>query len=177
MRFFIGPTMCGLSLVLSACSESVTAAPPEAVALPEPEDPASTAVPESACGDTTLVDVTICGTLRDADGAPITGASARLEERSWMPGTVFGAGDSDDAGEVWFDAVAVPIVEGCWAVGPQFYLVVDAGGAVGEAPANATVVGAWLDGTLEADFSAFVIELVTDDTGGDDDDDGDGDED
>ena len=150
-------------LLAAACSERVTAHGPDTVALAEPEDPVQDgSQAESACGDLYLVDLSVGGTVHDADGAPVPNAVVWLEERSWSPGTIHGSGTTDADGVVWFDVFQVPILEECWAVGPQFFLVAEAYGQTADVPANFTVVSAWLDGTMEADLSPFQFELVAD---------------
>ncbi|MEQ1571919.1 MAG: hypothetical protein ABMA64_40200 [Myxococcota bacterium] len=145
--------------VVSGCASELAPIEVGVPDLPEAEDPATEDV-ASACGDTHHVDVVVTGVLHDADGAPIPDAEVRLEERNWSPLAVYGVGHTDEDGFAWFEATALPIVEGCWGIGPQFYMVVDTTSHLAEVGANPTVVSAWLDGTLEADFSSFSFELL-----------------
>lgn len=131
----------------------------ESLLQTEPEDPVPDGAPESACGEATLIDLVVTGTVHDLDGEPIVDHQVWVEERSWMPGTVFGEGQTGPNGRVEFEIHDVPIVEGCWGVGPQFWTVISGGSGEAELPSNPLVVGAWLEGSKAIDLSGIAFEL------------------
>ncbi|MEZ4235160.1 MAG: hypothetical protein R3F59_03160 [Myxococcota bacterium] len=148
----------GVLVTIVGCSERVDVAGPTwdddgTLPVTVAADTAAEAPDYGACGPTHLVDLRIVGVAIGSDAAPLAGAVARLETRDWGPVTVHGAGTTVDDGSFDFLALDVPIVEGCWAIGPQFYVVVEEGALYGEDGANPEVVRAWLDGTYVADLS------------------------
>ncbi len=80
-----------------------------------------------------------------------------LEERNWRPTTIHGHGTTDDLGNFLFEIDEIPIVEGCWGIGPQFYVVGEDGSRIGEIPVNMQIVFAWLDETLAADVMGLPL--------------------
>ncbi|MEQ1507175.1 MAG: hypothetical protein ABMB14_33410, partial [Myxococcota bacterium] len=108
---------------------------------------------DSACGETELVALELSGVALTADGAPAAGAEVWLEQRDWGPTEIHGSGLADDAGRFRFAVTEVPIVAGCWGIGPQFWASASHGGATGEVAVNMQVVMAWLDGSGVADLS------------------------
>ena len=88
------------------------------------------------------------------------GADVWLEQRNWGPTEVHGEGITAANGAFRFPVLRLPIVEGCWGVGPQFFAVADSGPYIGELGINMQVVQGWQDGSLIADLSAllFVVD-------------------
>jgi hypothetical protein len=144
-------------LAVAACSDRVAVEDPTWVSsedlLPsEPDALYDTAAPESACGDIHEVDFELTGVLVRPQGMPVANASVWLEQRDWGPTVVHGSGTTDADGIFRFTAAAVPIVEGCWAIGPQFFAVAHLGELYAEDGANMEIVQAWLDGSSVADL-------------------------
>jgi hypothetical protein len=149
-------------VALVGCSERIAGADPtwETGAV-EPEDEGTLATADaSACGATYEDDFVVSGILVRPDGTPVPSAEVWLEQRDWGPLTVHGDGWTDASGRFSFSAVDVPIVEGCWAIGPQFYVAALLGELYAEDGANMEIVQAWLDGTHEAAlYQPLVTEL------------------
>ena len=141
--------MRGILLVFGACSG------PEEVVPTEP----STGEPDGACGDVSAIDVGITGGVVDLDEQPIAGAHVVLEERNWVPGTIHGEADTDEQGRFAMDATNLPVVEGCWGVAVQFYLVGTADDLRDEAPMNSQIIGAYTTGTFAVELGAFPLVL------------------
>lgn len=163
--------LTALPLLLAAC-----AAPDSAASLPEfsgaplpgedgtPYEDAEPLDPADAtgqCGDVHIVDMTLTGYVVDDQWQPVDGIDVWLEERNWTPLNSHGEGRTDGTGRFRLELTDVPIVEGCWGIGPQFYVVSEAGAAACEVPANMQLVIAWLDDTLEADISGYPCVLET----------------
>lgn len=151
-------------VVCVACGSESEGGGPGAV------DPVGTAVveeddtlPPSACGETHIVDEQISGRVTDPAGNPVADADVWLEQRDWGALRIHGGGISDADGTFLFPATELPIIEGCWGVGPQFYAVADTGEVVGEVGANMAVVRGWQDGTGIADLHSlsFVVDRPT----------------
>jgi hypothetical protein len=148
-------------LAVVGCSERVVVADPTWSTPSEDafdSEPLDTGLFESACGDTHEVDFELTGVLLRPDGAPVASAPVWLEQRDWGPTVVHGSGTTGDDGTFRFHVVEVPIVEGCWAVGPQLFAVAHLGELHAEDGANMEIVTAWLDGSPVA---AMLQPLVT----------------
>lgn len=133
-----------------------------AVACSGPTDPATetpTDDPQGACGDVSAIDVRITGGAVDADQQPVAGAHVALEERNWVPGTIHGEADTDASGRFALDATSLPVVEGCWGVAVQFYLIGTAGDLTGEKPMNSQIIGSYTTGTFEVELGPFPLIL------------------
>lgn len=114
------------------------------------------------CGETHVVDMTLTGFVVDAQWQPVAGMEVWLEERNWTPLNSHGETVTDENGRYELALTDLPIVEGCWGIGPQFYVVSEDGPAWCEVPANMQLVIAWLDETLEADISGYPCVLLED---------------
>lgn len=134
--------------------------PSPEVAAPERDEPPAEVEAPSACGETWHPNLEVVGQVFDADGAPVADADVWLELRNWGPLQVQGEGSTDDDGRFSFTAWEVPIVEGCWAIGPQFYLVAESGDVTGDQGVNMTLVRAWQDGTAADGIQVTIDEPV-----------------
>jgi hypothetical protein len=124
-------------------------------------DPAPSTTPvvadtgSGACGDVTLVDVTIRGQVHDGSGAPVDGVSVVLEERNWRPGELYGQDRSDASGRYEIAAGGLSVVEGCWGTAVQYWVVGEGGGLFGERPINA-----WLEPAITAGQGVVEIDAA-----------------
>ena len=114
------------------------------------------------CGETHIVDMTLSGYALDEQWRPMANTEVWLEERNWTPRNRHGTGVTDDSGRFEFELHDVPIVEDCWGIGPQFYLMSASGVRTCEVPANMHIVIAWLDESLYADISGYPCVLQAD---------------
>lgn len=124
----------------------------------EPTD-TGTDDPQGACGDVSAIDVTITGTVRDGDQQWVPGAEVALEERNWEPGTIHGQATTDADGRFTMSAVNLPVVEGCWGVVVQFWLIGTSGDLSGEKPMNSLIIGAYTDETFSVDLGGGPLIL------------------
>lgn len=101
--------------------------------------------PPGACGDVTSFDTTVRGVVEDAAGARVPFAEVWLEERNWAPGEK-GRGAADADGVFAIDGRSLPVVEDCWGVATQFWLVGEKGDLWGEWPATRILIPAYTYG-------------------------------
>lgn len=94
-----------------------------------------------ACGAVTEHTLDLIVTVVDDGGAPVTGASVTLEERSWEPG-VIGAGTTDESGVATLSDLSITSVADCWGVVLDYRLVVTAGEASTESGLNPALLDA-----------------------------------
>lgn len=125
----------------------------------EPLDPADM---DGQCGEVHFVDMTLTGYVVDTSWTPVAGVDVWLEERNWTPPNSHGEAVTGADGRYELPLTDVPIVENCWGIGPQFFVMSEQGVATCEVPANMQLVIAWLDETLEADISGYPCMLVDD---------------
>ena len=114
--------------------------------------------PGGACGAVTEWNVFVRGMVTEG-GVPVEGAEARLEERLWTIGDTFGVGVTDASGVFEFQAQDVISVEGCWGTALDYVIVAIRGDREGERDMNSSLFGAINDGDLEADITAFPVEI------------------
>lgn len=115
---------------------------------------------DEACGETHLVDMTLSGRVLDADWQPVPDVGVWVEERDWNPGKVHGTGLTDQAGHFDLALSDLPLIEGCWSIGPRFFVAAEEDTLVCEVPADTQLVIAWLDSTLDADLSGYPCVLA-----------------
>lgn len=113
--------------------------------------------PTGACGDVTSFDTVVRGHVEDAAGAPVAFATVWLEERNWAPGEL-GRGTSDAAGAFAVEARDLPVVEDCWGVATQFWLVGQKDALTGEWPATRILIPAYESG-VDADMGPLPLVL------------------
>ncbi|HHO49939.1 MAG TPA: hypothetical protein ENK18_03485 [Deltaproteobacteria bacterium] len=155
-------TLAGCLGLGVGCDPGAPGAPPDPkppTTLSSPTSTGSGDELESACGITHVVDMTISGVVVDAAWRGVSGAEVWLEERDWGPTVVRGSGLSHEDGAFLFEIEQVPIIEGCWGIGPQFHVVADDGLRIGEIPVNMQIVFAWLDGSLEANAAGLPCQI------------------
>lgn len=122
-------------------------------------DSSTTAPPDSACGDVTDgYEVQILGKVT-LYGKPAPGARVTIEEHTWEPGTVHGAGETGTKGE--FDVLATELVsvEGCWGLMLDYTAEVSLDGFAGSRNLNSALLGALTAGDGVADIRPLAIEL------------------
>jgi hypothetical protein len=113
--------------------------------------------PSGACGEVTSFDVTIRGHVEDAAGAPVAFADVWIEERNWDPGEK-GRGRSDAAGQFAIDGRDLPVVEDCWGLATQYWIVGEKDELTGEWPATRILIPAYASGG-DADMGGLPLVL------------------
>jgi hypothetical protein len=113
--------------------------------------------PTGACGEVTSFDTTVRGRVEDAAGAPVPFADVWLEERNWAPGEK-GRGKADADGVFAIGARSLPVVEDCWGVATQFWLVGEKDALWGEWPATRILIPAYEYGE-DADMGDLPLVL------------------
>ena len=93
------------------------------------------------------------------DAAPAVGADVRLEERNWAPGTVHGAGTTNEQGEYTILATDMPIIEGCWGWATGFYIVAEQDGLYDDWGVNSSITSAWIEGKDTIELDGIILEL------------------
>jgi hypothetical protein len=114
--------------------------------------------PQGQCGDVTYWDVTVTGRVRTPQGGPAVGASVRIENREWDPGTVYVTGTTDAMGAFSVLAPQMVQVEECSGL-LGHYAVAELGELSGEAGLDSAVFTAVDQGTFVADISQIPIVL------------------
>lgn len=113
--------------------------------------------PGGACGAVSTFDTTIRGHVEDASGAPVPFATVWIEERNWQPGE-YGRGAADADGVFAVDGRDLPVVEDCWGVATQYWLVGEKDELSGEWPATRILIPAWTTGE-DADMADLPLVL------------------
>lgn len=118
---------------------------------------ADTAIPQGACGETSFIALDVSGRVVDDAGRAVHDVSVWVEQRHWGPTVVHGTGTTDTEGRYQFEASEMPIVDGCWGTGPQFFGVASDGTQRTELEINYALVTAWLGGTERVDLSDLLV--------------------
>jgi len=92
-------------------------------------------------------------------GEPATGASVRMVENVWVPGTLNGAATVDAYGRFAFSARDMVSVEDCWGIMLDYTVEVSLDGFALTRNINAPILGAWTRGDSLVDLTAFPFEL------------------
>jgi hypothetical protein len=145
--------MRGLWIIIAGCSSGGDTGDD----APDDTDPPP-GLTDPECADPVYFDATIRGRV-SRDGAPAVGADVRLEERFWDPGTVHGAGTTDEQGQYEILATGMPIVEGCWGWATGFYIVGEQDGLYDDWGINSSVTSAWSEGSSLIELDGIVLEL------------------
>ena len=93
------------------------------------------------CGAVTTHVVTLDIEVVVDEGGPVEGATVRLEERAWSPGTLAEDTTGTD-GTVTLADVSITGVEGCWGLALDYHLVVQDGEVVVEETMNSALFNA-----------------------------------
>jgi len=94
-----------------------------------------------ACGAVTEHTISVEVTVDDGSDAPVEGATVRLEERAWEPGTL-GEGTTDAQGQVTLADLSITSVEDCWGTVLDYQLVVEKDPASTEVRLNSALFNA-----------------------------------
>ena len=114
--------------------------------------------PQGLCGDVTYWDLTITGRVRSETGGAAPGATVTIEDRVWVPGTIYGTATTDGTGTFTIAVTDLVSVEDCWGM-LGYYAVAELGNLSGEAGINSALFTAIDTGSLVADLSAVPIDL------------------
>lgn len=105
-------------------------------------DPSDTdSEPSGACGDVSEHALTVLVAVEDAAGAPVDGATVRLEERATRPG-VRGEATTGADGTARLESVQITSIEGCWGTALSYFVVATDGVATAEVGVNPSLFNA-----------------------------------
>jgi hypothetical protein len=117
--------------------------------------------PIGECGDVTLHDLTLLGSVALMNGLPAAGASVWIEDRAWAPqDEVLGQATTDGDGLFTLPITGLTSVEDCWGSALDYVVVAELGDQRGERGVNASLYASIQDGTLQADISGSPIEMA-----------------
>lgn len=112
-----------------------------------------------ACGDVSTHTLSLWGLVHDASGAPVQGASVRLEDRGWNDGDVLGEGTSGADGSFLLEDLEVTSVEDCWGTMLSYWVVAEEGERSGEEQVNVWLYTAIDEGSASADASTVPVVI------------------